>query len=304
MRQHSEPLRLRAERVETSRGWRYWLDPTCWAQLDEPDPRVASRLRQADGFRPTDTLTEPLEHRQQEALVGLLGLFHGSGLATAGHAATPLARLRIGIVGAGALARHLAQALAQAGVRRFVLLDEGSQKRQLHPVDGALRARLGVRVTTVRSIGQLAEVGVDLVVVAPSTIEADRLQLDLLARLGINHLVVAAHGDVGRLGPLVLPGRTPCVGCSDLATQVRDREWPQVLAQLSRRIAHPNATVMRLLSAQVALEVGWLARSLDDCDRLVGTVEVVDVVSPRPREARFAAQPSCGCTATEPTLVA
>ena len=41
-------------------------------------------------------------------------------------------------------------------------------------------------------------------------------------------------GDAVWVGPLVLPGRTPCVRCTDLTRADADPGWPAVLAQLGR----------------------------------------------------------------------
>lgn len=55
---------------------------------------------------------------------------------------------------------------------------------------------------------------------------------DELLRQDVPHLGVVVCADRAVVGPLVLPGRTPCLRCLDLHRRDRDPQWPQVLAQL------------------------------------------------------------------------
>ena len=70
----------------------------------------------------------------------------------------------------------------------------------------------------------------DLVVIAP----VERYPLEIFENLvsaGVPHLVVRPTEDEVLVGPLVLPGRTPCVHCTDLQLSEQDPSWPQFLAQ-------------------------------------------------------------------------
>ena len=70
----------------------------------------------------------------------------------------------------------------------------------------------------------------DLVVIAP--VERYPVEIfDNLVSAGVPHLLVRPTGDEVLLGPLVLPGRTPCVHCADLQLSAQDPSWPQFLAQ-------------------------------------------------------------------------
>ena len=52
--------------------------------------------------------------------------------------------------------------------------------------------------------------------------------------IGITHLPVVLDEDRVRIGPLVIPGVTPCLTCLDLNRTDWDRAWPALLPQLGR----------------------------------------------------------------------
>src|SRR5258707_1238542 len=52
----------------------------------------------------------------------------------------------------------------------------------------------------------------------------------------VAHLTAAASEAIGVVGPLVIPGRTACLSCVDLARSDRDPAWPLILAQASGRV--------------------------------------------------------------------
>ena len=85
-------------------------------------------------------------------------------------------------------------------------------------------------------------------VVAPSTAER-------WATSGTPHLAALADGPSARVGPLVLPGHTPCLRCLDLHRTDRDPHWPIVLTQVAhQRGPHITAddTVLSTLTAATA----------------------------------------------------
>jgi bacteriocin biosynthesis cyclodehydratase domain-containing protein len=78
---------------------------------------------------------------------------------------------------------------------------------------------------------------------------------ELAARLmqeRIPHLAVSASEAIGVVGPLVLPGRSACLRCLDLARTDRDPAWPLILAQLASRQADPPACDAALAAAVAA----------------------------------------------------
>jgi hypothetical protein len=73
----------------------------------------------------------------------------------------------------------------------------------------------------------------DLLVVV-SCGEPARAVFEQAHRHGITHLAVVLDEDRVRIGPLVIPGVTPCLGCLDLNRTAWDRAWPALLTQLGR----------------------------------------------------------------------
>jgi len=94
----------------------------------------------------------------------------------------------------------------------------------------------------------LAAVGVDResssdpdLLVIVSVGETSRSAYERASLLGIDHLPVVIDEDRVRLGPLVRPGRTPCVGCHDLHRTDWDGAWPALVLQLGRGPVRPSA---------------------------------------------------------------
>lgn len=299
------PTRVRAHRISTSHAVRYWVDETCWAELPDADPRVESRLLGADGWATRARLHRGLSQDDQRCLDGLLDLFTDHGLAVAHPCRQPLASLQVAVIGSGQLARHLTQGLLRSGIPRLDCHDPSPPDPHVwpgsrHSTGGAalarwLRPRNGQRVRSIDEVAELADQGTQLVLVAPDRAEADRMVLDQLVRHDLPHLVLGCHGEVGRIGPLVLTGRSPCMTCHDLARTQGDPQWPQVLARLMGLPAQPDASVASAVAARAVLEVGWLLRSLDNAARLEGHVEMIDLQHPQSRSVDFTHHPDCGC---------
>jgi bacteriocin biosynthesis cyclodehydratase domain-containing protein len=99
------------------------------------------------------------------------------------------------------------------------------------------------------------------------------------------------------VGPLVLPGRSPCLRCLDLRRADRDPAWAHVVAQLVQR-RHTTAP----LETGSATMAGGLA-ALQVVGHLDGQVvpaavgRTLEVVLPHGlvERRRWAAHPSCGC---------
>lgn len=71
----------------------------------------------------------------------------------------------------------------------------------------------------------------DLVVLADDQVNDPRLLQDL-HRNGIAHLSVCVRDGAGLVGPLVIPGLTCCLHCTDLHRTDRDAAWPALATQL------------------------------------------------------------------------
>ncbi len=98
------------------------------------------------------------------------------------------------------------------------------------------------------------------------------------------------------VGPLVLPGRSPCLRCLDLHRCDRDPDWPMVLAQLHDQPAYePEETAEAGLAAGLAaLQV--LAH-LDGMVKPAAVGATLEVELPDGLIAlrRWPAHPDCGC---------
>lgn len=66
---------------------------------------------------------------------------------------------------------------------------------------------------------------------------AAALQLASYLRDDVPHLPVAFERDATTVGPLVIPGETPCLSCRDAHERERDPAWPMLHAQLVGRSA-------------------------------------------------------------------
>lgn len=87
---------------------------------------------------------------------------------------------------------------------------------------------------------------------------AAALQLTPYLREDIAHLPVAFERGATTVGPLVIPGETPCLSCRDASETARDDAWPLLHAQLvgsspgpisAVRVAEAATLVTRVLRA-------------------------------------------------------
>ena len=219
------------------------------------DPRRALVL--ADGYRPVlDRLTAPATAADLLATGGAVGLSAGEvttavrQLGVAGllqparPGATPEAGARVRLIGAGPVGLPLARYLVEGGVSELAVFDarppdpdvygatatSGSQAAAL----AAALAGQPARVVALPHWSKPETLPVDLTVVVAEGPEVDRVVTDHLLRVDQPHLPVRSLGDAVWVGPLVLPGRTPCLRCTDLVRTDADPGWPAVLAQLGR----------------------------------------------------------------------
>ena len=130
----------------------------------------------------------------------------------------------------------------------------------LHADAGSRRLTAIVQSALVDSgISQFAPDDPDLLVIA-SCGEPARTVFEQPVRLGIDHLPVVIDEDRVRIGPLVRPGRTPCVSCHDLHRADWDRAWPALVHQLGRHSASMtppavDAVTTHAAALEVAVEV-------------------------------------------------
>lgn len=154
-------------------------------------------------------------------------------------------RFRVRLVGAGRLARSVARMLVVGEVTALHVVDLQPPDPQLYPAAGpvgsqaeALVASLvgtdGTRLATANHWSKPEDRALDLTIIASDLLECDRVVADGLLRLDQPHLVVRPVSQGVLVGPLVVPGRTACLRCTDLARRDLDPAWPHLLNQLQR----------------------------------------------------------------------
>lgn len=210
----------------------------------------------------------------------------------------------VAVLGLGPTGLGIAVGLAAAGVGTVLLDDEAA----VRPFDvgptgyswtdvGASRTSVAARrLRDVAPRVSTEPVRSPDVVVLVETDVADPLRGPALVAAGTVHLsVVLREADVV-VGPLVVPGRGPCLRCLDLRRTDADPAWPSLLDQLGRS----DPAVEAAATAVVASGLGTAAvlAHLDGAGgRPPGTVFEVSAPGAVPRERAWAVHPDCGCTA-------
>ncbi len=115
----------------------------------------------------------------------------------------------------------------------------------------------------------------------------------------VAHLTAAASEAIGVVGPLVIPGRTACLSCVDLARSDRDPAWPLILAQASGRASQPAACAAVLAAAVAAQATAQALAYLDQATPgpvvINGTLELV-LPDWQWRRRSWARHPQCRCS--------
>lgn len=187
-------------------------------------------------------------------------LAHGDG----DGGARTLARRRqawVRVQGTGAAGTGTASLLAAAGIGRVTTSGRVTAAGQLtaaapvHHGPGCRPAPAGDPPPGLPTGSALARALPDLVVLTGP--QYPELPVALVSA-GIPHLAVTAAEAIGTVGPLVVPGRSACLRCLDLARADRDPAWPLILAQVAGREPEPPAcdtTLATAVAAQAAVQV-------------------------------------------------
>lgn len=162
---------------------------------------------------------------------------------------------RVRLLGAGRLARSVAGLLLGAGVSVLHVIDNDPVDPALYPAAGAVSTQAEALAATLSSsrsaVGEPR--GVDttrilvanhwskpegvapaLTIVASDRLECDRVAPDGLTRDDQPQLYLRARPAGVVVGPLVAPGSSACLRCTDLTRRDADPAWPTLLAQLVR----------------------------------------------------------------------
>jgi bacteriocin biosynthesis cyclodehydratase domain-containing protein len=126
----------------------------------------------------------------------------------------------------------------------------------------------------------------------------------MLVSHGMPHLAASASEAIGVVGPLVLPGRSACLRCLDLARTERDPAWPLILAQLaSQAAADPlgcDTVLATMVAAQAAAQaLAFLDQGAEAAAAVTnGTLELV-LPGWQWRRRSWHPHPRCGCRRRE-----
>ena len=218
----------------------------------------------------------------------------------------------VGIAGLGRLGLQIAVVLAAAGVGTVLLQDD----------DLVTSADLGVGGYLPRDVGSSRTEAAHRIVHdasavvrtrAPARTEPDLLVLvehgaadparsRLSMATGIPHLSVVVREASVLVGPLVVPGVTPCLRCVDLWRADADERWGVVVAQLAAR-ARPRGPEESSLAAVAGSLAA--AQALAHLDGRVPTVRgaglEVSLPEAVPRVRSWTMHPDCGCGAIPPS---
>ena len=182
----------------------------------------------------------------------------------------------------------------------------GPERGATEVVCGRQGQRVQVRGTgyvgdAVRSVLSLAGVtavpqGAANLLVLASDSEPSRDVADDVMREGVAHVWVYTREVVGVIGPFVVPGRSGCLRCADLARSELDPAWPTLLESAAARPLPTPACdplLAALLGAWAAQEVAVWASGLRpqtwDC-----VIEIPQGFGSVSSQA-FGMHPRCGC---------
>lgn len=179
-------------------------------------------------------------------------------------------RRRVQIDGAGRLPSAIAGTLADAGVGILGPASNGPADRN------SARPDLVVMVRK------------DLI---------DTLSYDKLVQERLPHLAVVGAINTVTIGPLVIPGHTPCLRCLDLHRRDRDPCWPQVAAQLTAQHPSRESGELALTTTAAGLACLQVLNFLDGqvCPATIGRTLTVSLPDGLPKARRWPGHPGCGC---------
>ena len=257
--------------------------------LGEDDrQRLAPDLLSLSLLHPRAGAVADVMQRRQDAVVSV----HGNGRVGAGAA------MLLAAAGVGTLA------CLDDEPMRFADVSPGGLPRQMTDTRGAVTALRAsryartVRATTTRPAGiTLALLTPSPSVLLPEVVTGVRDE---------PHLFAAVQETTAVIGPLVLPGRTPCLRCLSLGRSDRDPYWPLLSAQMvgEQPSEEPcDVALAGLTSALAALQALAYIDGDDDVAVAGGLLEF-DLATASLRRRSVEAHPLCGCGAAHADFVA
>ena len=226
--------------------------------------------------------------------------------------------------GGGRVGATVAGLLAAAGIGRVNVIDTGP----IRPADlapgGIRRVRTGSRgeaATRAAAASASASAPASAPAAGPSPEPPSGApaatplarRLEVVAPIGLaaapevlaavrrrTHLFVAVRDVTAVVGPLVVPGRTPCLRCLELGRGERDPAWPRLAAQLVGEPAAVDPADIVLATMAAALAAAQLLTLVDGVDRpaTMGGVLEIGPDGAQVRRRSISSHPECGCSPT------
>ncbi|GAB2924844.1 cyclodehydratase [Rhodococcus aerolatus] len=136
-----------------------------------------------------------------------------------------------------------------------------------------------------------------LVVLADALVTEPRVCAELVAAR-VPHLPVLLRDGTGLVGPLVLPGRSACLRCTDLHRRDLDPAWPLVAAQLLGRTGAAGPGTLRATAALACAQVeAVLAGPAGPAPASLGATLTADLGGGGVPRRPWRPHPDCGCGA-------
>ncbi|MEO8107114.1 MAG: ThiF family adenylyltransferase [Actinomycetes bacterium] len=211
-----------------------------------------------------------------------------------------LAASEVVIMGASRLGATIARTLLHAGLGRVGVRDSHNVSPADVSVGGYTTKDVGLRrsewlSTHPRDAHYQSSGRIDRsLVVVTDAVDTDSLCRSL-ATTDKPHLVASCSELVGRVGPLVEPGRSPCAFCLALARRDQDPQWPTIWRQQQITPTPDADAILVGLTAylSVAHVLDWLTGGSPPS--LGGFVET-SAPHGKTSSRQFSQHPECGCT--------
>lgn len=190
------------------------------------------------------------------------------------------------LIGLGPVGTRIGEQLLRSGLGRLVVTDPAGSPTPGRGFPDDERVRRAAHWSE-------STEDIDLTIVVGSCLEVDRAITTGLTHAGQPHLLVRPRVAGGVVGPLVLPGRTSCLGCSDLSRTRTDPAWPRLLAQLCR-----TRTDWDPVAADWAAATATIQALSHLAGRTVETASATVELGPHAwswQRRVWSADPACGC---------
>lgn len=124
-------------------------------------------------------------------------------------------------------------------------------------------------------------------------------------RRDIPHLPIVIGDSTVRIGPVIEPGRGPCLWCIDRELTDQDSAWPAIVSQLwGRRSAADHGIVATETASIAARQILQRRDGPSASPRLTSTSTSIDTETGAISKTQWATHPECGCAVLPETSTA